>query len=608
MASMTKVVEKKALNPKKAEASVAFITIGRWEPPHKGHEVIGTRTIDAARNYNRNYARQMIKYLEDKGNPVHGYLIFMRKWGYGDNAPSVPYMWTSPVGDHDIPTDERNPLTTLQRLYYLKRFYPKRDYPDLKFLIDLNNTGLGFEELLNTGHPSGLTNNKMNPYDKSRRPLPSKWDEMTPCQKYKYENILDWRQSSHSRWHSGIKQTRKSGIDLQLKRDGVSHSSKPKSGSSSRVSESRRLPSKQCLEYLAKEGFKEVSIVVGSDRAEAFKKYNQDHFNRLFGDGKGTVVTEGDDRKKAGRMEEKEIEPSSFSALLPISPPRSRQALATQAKKNNTDAIECIMKFVGDDGERKKGEDEEDEGIDLCRKMEDLDLKEKPAKETMEETEKAPLTISKEDSQNRATTYSGTWTRRYAYDENVDEFIEAVKVKDMTLFDCYCLMNDIRCWGQLGLKNQYQLKSSNLTPLDLSTFNSKIKNKATRLAFTREVREMKRKNRERPLSPTSPYFRPPQTIQYRGRQTPNISSEDAQTRDEFGILSPQMTHRPHSPGGGTRKVSKRKRRRKTRRKKKRKTRRRRKKRRKSIKKLKVRLTKHRKKKLKKWKVKKTRKN
>jgi hypothetical protein len=136
MASMATSAIGKKKSSKPAPRSVAFITIGRWEPPHKGHEVIGTRTIDYSRMYNK---ERSFDSFSAKDNPA------------------VPIMWISPVGDHNIPTDERNPLTTLQRLYYLKRMFPKLKYPDLEFLIDLKNIGLGFEELLNTGAASGLT-------------------------------------------------------------------------------------------------------------------------------------------------------------------------------------------------------------------------------------------------------------------------------------------------------------------------------------------------------------------------------------------------------------------------------------------------------------------
>ena len=36
------------------QQKVAYITIGRWEPPHKGHEELIKFTINAARNFNKN--------------------------------------------------------------------------------------------------------------------------------------------------------------------------------------------------------------------------------------------------------------------------------------------------------------------------------------------------------------------------------------------------------------------------------------------------------------------------------------------------------------------------------------------------------------------------
>ena len=291
MTSMT-TTETTKRSAKQAPRSVAFITIGRWEPPHQGHEVIGTRTIDYSRMYNRE----------------RGFNAFSSK----DN-PAVPIMWISPVGDHGIPTDKRNPLTTLQRLYYLKRIFPRTKYPDLEFLTDLKNIGLGFEELLNTGDNSGLTE------DRNRKKKPKNWDEMTPCQKYKYTNIMAWKPAKQGRrWNNKIYPTRKAGLDS----DDLEY----------------RLPSKQCLHFLAKHRYKQVSIVVGSDRAAAFEKYNRKDFDLLF-PGRGDVVEEGGERGEAGKG-------------------KSRESKTSSSAKEEKRVISCKSNLIQISIKREKSDDE----------------------------------------------------------------------------------------------------------------------------------------------------------------------------------------------------------------------------------------------------------
>jgi len=139
---------------------------------------------------------------------------------------------------------------------------------------------------------------------------------------------------------------------------------------------------------------------------------------------------------------------------------------------------------------------------------------------------------------------------------------------DMSLLDCYCMMNDIRTGGSRGIPaipiNQWE--GSDLT---------------------REHRRLLQKEVN--------------SIEKWGENLNKPQDDNIERMKTFAIKGPEYRKKlKEKRGYGGR--------RKTRRKKKRKTRRRRKKRSKSTKKLKLRLTKHRKKRLKKWKVKKTRKN
>ena len=65
-----------------------------------------------------------------------------------------------------------------------------------------------------------------------------------------------------------------------------------------------QLFSKRCLNWLRsstaiKDGYNKVILLVGSDRVEAFKKYNNDTIKQLFTDG--LIVQSGNDRGSAGK-------------------------------------------------------------------------------------------------------------------------------------------------------------------------------------------------------------------------------------------------------------------------------------------------------------------
>ena len=213
----------------KSSDNEAIITIGRWEPPHRGHEVLVRDTIQMARDVN-----------------------------------GKPFLWVSPIQERT----RNDPLSIAERIYYLNRMYPRRNYPDLTFLTD--NPGLSltpvYERELNSGR-SVLTRNKAG------NTLPDNWDSMSICQKYKYKNLVSDRL-----------------LDSRVKivRDRAAKASPG----------SRKLPSKQCLNWLRKRGFMKVTILVGSDRVEAFRKYNEELGKELFKSFK--IEQSGYDRGETG--------------------------------------------------------------------------------------------------------------------------------------------------------------------------------------------------------------------------------------------------------------------------------------------------------------------
>ena len=207
----------------------AIIAIGRWEPPHRGHEVLIRDTIQMARDVN-----------------------------------GSPFVWVSPIQERT----RNDPLSVAERIYYLNRMYPKRNYHDLTFLTDNPSLSLRpvYERELDCGR-SVLTRSKPG------NSLPDNWDSMSICQKYKYKNLVSNR----------LLDSR-----VQIVRDRAA-----------RVSPGdKKLPSKQCLNWLRNRGFTKVTILVGSDRVEAFKKYNDKLGKELFKSFK--IEQSGYDRGETG--------------------------------------------------------------------------------------------------------------------------------------------------------------------------------------------------------------------------------------------------------------------------------------------------------------------
>jgi len=60
------------------------------------------------------------------------------------------------------------------------------------------------------------------------------------------------------------------------------------------------LPSLKCLNYLHKQRHNKVILLVGSDRVEAFKKYNMEKMIELFGEGNALILQSGGERGDSG--------------------------------------------------------------------------------------------------------------------------------------------------------------------------------------------------------------------------------------------------------------------------------------------------------------------
>jgi len=174
-----------------APGKIAYLTIGRWQPPHKGHSVLIRKTLELA-----------------KINGGHAFVYIYSK------EPSREDEWLKNLSDIDFigEVDKfkiNNPLSVNDRLHYLKKMYPENEGfpPDIfDFLI-----GTGIER-----------------------------------------DINDIRGKL-------IRSVKHGSMSLDL------------------------------IAYLKKLHYSEVKIIVGSDRVEAFKKYNPDIEIIKAGDERGSV-------------------------------------------------------------------------------------------------------------------------------------------------------------------------------------------------------------------------------------------------------------------------------------------------------------------------------
>ena len=133
----------------------------------------------------------------------------------------------------------------------------------------------------------------------------------------------------------------------------------------------------------------ESILLVGSDRVEAFKKYNQDLGDDLFTEF--SIEQSGAERGATGRQE-----------------------LSVVSNLDSDDELEKLSNLMG--------------------------------KLSFEDRNSSNLALPEAEKEFRAEEYSGTKTRQYAREGNGESFMHAVYLdkSDMTYLDCFCMMNDIR--------------------------------------------------------------------------------------------------------------------------------------------------------------------
>ena len=229
---------------------IAIITIGRWQPPHAGHlELIyGT--------YNK--------------------VIEMRKAGFRNVHG---FIWITPRPD-EIPGStsnptfiNKNPLYFIDKWLYLNYIIPYDDYgKNLKFLtitdIDSDINRKIFRDDNDPNKASFLT-------DKHDLREGGKIQDLSMCQQEKYSSLFYYGDEDFKNFK---KRTTKINVRNQ---------------SSS--------PSATCINFLKSRGYTQLLLLVGSDRVDAFEKYNRAHLDAAFGAGNGIIEQIGAERGSAGK-------------------------------------------------------------------------------------------------------------------------------------------------------------------------------------------------------------------------------------------------------------------------------------------------------------------
>ena len=215
--------------------------IGRWQPPTQGHKLLIKEAYD--RSIKAGDAEPFV-YITDKIQ----------------NKP--PDGW---VHDNWFEYNMKNPLTGPLKYYYLSLMYPEAEFPGLRF-IGAFNIDIQGDILQNTTRAD-------SPYTIRKKA----W------------NFIDLTNDTFLTTNGlRILQMRKNLREKKAMNRRMARPSRRFTGA----------PSTTCIDMMANRGYKTLNILVGSDRLEAFKKYNEKALNDKFLKA-GEVVGIGD-RGSAG--------------------------------------------------------------------------------------------------------------------------------------------------------------------------------------------------------------------------------------------------------------------------------------------------------------------
>ena len=274
----------------------AVVTIGRWEPPHQGHGILINSVIDMVlRDREKNRNTKGFIYISPRPDEIIGtskaYVNYMEarekkrllRIKVKDMRDKEKLRFFRNINDKMGSIIQRNPLTQLQKWYYLSLMYPN----------------------LKDGRGKQMVRFLMLEYPDQGTVVTKLLDDMT-------KQSFDWKNSSYVREFNPDKITIQDEMQvegrnaikkimLQRKKENLKKNYRNWANNVVNLREKHRerSPSVSCIKYLRDSvKAKYVEIVVGSDRLEAFSSYNQTHLDSLP-EG-GTVSKAGEDRGAVG--------------------------------------------------------------------------------------------------------------------------------------------------------------------------------------------------------------------------------------------------------------------------------------------------------------------
>ena len=257
----------------------AIVTIGRWQPPHAGHSNLIRTVISDVKRERENMSRDTIGFVYVSPRPdetrggTEAFLLELSDKLPGDVNPTIKLAEIL----------SKNPLTQFQKWYYLNLMYPR--LPDsVKFLmVRYPTTGVIASELLGgfvresnfnwnaAGIANGYHEDGIQREDKIANNTFSKNDHIV--RKILYRRKQQILRANVSNWLS----------------------------KTIRITDTHQAssPSVTCINYLKNAArVKQIEIVVGSDRVDAFRRYNQRYLDQL--EEGGEVRQAGTDRGSVG--------------------------------------------------------------------------------------------------------------------------------------------------------------------------------------------------------------------------------------------------------------------------------------------------------------------
>ena len=314
---------------------IAIITIGRWQPPHAGHLELIDGTYE-----------KVTKFKEVGFKGADGYI------------------WIAPRPNKKIGNlINKNPLYLIDKWIYLNYMLPFDHYEDnLKFLHITNidndiNQKVFRDDEDNASFLTAKHNLRENVSE----------DQLSECQAIKYNLLFKYGKENYQEFKQRT-------VKVNVRNQRVSASA-------------------TCIDFLKNRGYKKLLLLVGSDRVEAFQRFNQEHLEQAFGAGNGIIEQIGADRGSAGN-----------GLLFDLG--------QESGDEKEADLAANVMNYCSIQG---------------CEQPE-------------VEEEK-----SRSRSESIAGTFSGTRIRDCAYKlENLDYFCEGTMIGDMTKELSICLLNDLR--------------------------------------------------------------------------------------------------------------------------------------------------------------------